>query len=102
MSAAYAGNPREGALRQEIVKIGQMMYEAGYLCGYEGNLSVRLGDDRILVTPSGLHKGLLRPEQLLVVDQARRVIGYPTEARRDLRRQASCPCIWRLIASGRT
>ena len=91
MSAAYAGNPREGALRQEIVKIGQMMYEAGYLCGYEGNLSVRLGDDRILVTPSGLHKGLLRPEQLLVVDQAGRVIGYPTEARRDLRPTSELP-----------
>ena len=43
MSAAYARDAREGDLRQEMVRIGQMMYERGLLCGFEGNLSVRLG-----------------------------------------------------------
>jgi L-fuculose-phosphate aldolase len=67
------------------------MYERGLLCGFEGNLSVRLGGDRILITPSGLHKGLLRPEQLLIVDIAGRVVGYSTEARRDLRPTSELP-----------
>lgn len=57
MSAAYAGHVQEGALRQEMVRIGQMMYAAGLLCGFEGNLSVRMSDSRILITPAGLHKG---------------------------------------------
>lgn len=91
MSAAYAGHVQEGALRQEMVRIGQMMYAAGLLCGYEGNLSVRLSENRILVTPAGLHKGLLRPEQLLVVDNEGRLIGYPTEARRGLRPTSELP-----------
>lgn len=91
MSAAYARNPHEGALRHEMVRIGQMMYEAGLLCGFEGNLSVRLDDNRILITPSGLHKGLLRPEQLLVVDNDGRVVGYSTEARRGLRPTSELP-----------
>lgn len=91
MSAAYAGHVQEGALRQEIVRIGQMMYAAGLLCGFEGNLSVRLSDSRILVTPAGLHKGLLRPEQLLVVDNEGRLIGYATEARRGLRPTSELP-----------
>ncbi len=91
MNAGYARDAREGAMRQEIVRVGQMMYAHGLLCGFEGNLSVRLDGDRILITPSGLHKGLLRPEQLLVVDPAGRVIGYPTEARRGLRPTSELP-----------
>jgi len=91
MSAVYARDAREGELRQQMVRIGQMMYERGLLCGFEGNLSVRLGDNRILITPSGLHKGLLRPEQLLIVDSEGRVIGYPTEARRRLRPTSELP-----------
>jgi L-fuculose-phosphate aldolase len=91
MSAGYAGNAREGSLRQEIVRIGQLMYERGLLCGFEGNLSVRLSDDRILTTPSGLHKGLLRPEQLLIVDTTGRVVGYSIEARRGLQPTSELP-----------
>lgn len=91
MSSPYARDAREGALRQEIVRIGQMMYDRGLLCGFEGNLSVRLGDNRILITPSGLHKGLLRPEQLLVVDNDGRVVGYSTEARRNLKPTSELP-----------
>lgn len=91
MSSAHAGGAREGALRQEIIKIGQMMYDKGLLCGYEGNLSARLGPDRILVTPSGLHKGLLRAEQILIVDLAGQVHGYQTEARRGLRPSSEMP-----------
>ena len=91
MSAVYARDAREGELRQQMVRIGQMMYERGLLCGFEGNLSVRLGDNRILISPSGLHKGLLRPEQLLIVDSEGRVIGYPTEARRGLRPTSELP-----------
>lgn len=87
----YGREAREGALRQEIVRIGQMMYDKGYLSGFEGNLSTRLDGDRILITPSGLHKGLLRPEQLLVVDTSGRVIGYQTEARRGLKPTSELP-----------
>ncbi len=88
---SYAREPREGALRQEIVRIGQLMYEQGLLCGFEGNLSVRLSPDRILITPSGLHKGLLRPEQLLIVDASGRLLGYQTEARQKLRPTSELP-----------
>ncbi len=91
MSAGYARDAREGALRLEIVRIGQMMYERGLLCGFEGNLSIRLDGQRFLITPSGLHKGLLKPEQLLIVDTSGRVIGYPTEARRGLKPTSELP-----------
>lgn len=72
---------REGQLRQEIVRFGQLMYARGLLCGFEGNLSARLDGGRVLITPSGLHKGLLEPEQLLVVNLSGRVVGSSAATR---------------------
>ncbi len=68
----------EQPLRDEIVRIGRLMYEKGFISSSEGNLSARLAADRFLITPSGLHKGFLEPDHLLVVDGTGRVSGaYP-------------------------
>lgn len=58
------GQPLAG----EIVEICGWMYQKGLIASSEGNVSASLGADRILVTPRGAHKGLLRPEQLVVTD----------------------------------
>lgn len=44
----------------------------GLLAGRDGNLSVRLGPDRVLVTPSGLIKALVTPGDMVEVDLAGR------------------------------
>jgi len=80
----------ERHLRAEIVGLGQLMHARGLLCGFEGNLSARLDDERLLITPSGLHKGLMREEQLLVVDLAGRVV-VASEATRGLRPTSELP-----------
>ena len=42
----------------------------------DGNLSVRLDDERILVTPTGMSKGAMRPSDMVVVDpEGRRLSG---------------------------
>jgi L-fuculose-phosphate aldolase len=70
--------PDEAALRAEMVRVGQWMHAHGLVDGTAGNLSARLGPGRVLATPSGLAKGLLAPEQLIVVDlDGRRVAGDP-------------------------
>lgn len=51
-----------------IVEVGRALYERGLIAGSEGNISARLDRDRILVTPSGLCKGKLNPDDLVVVD----------------------------------
>jgi L-fuculose-phosphate aldolase len=58
----------EDELREEIVRVGRLMHAHELVDGASGNLSVRLGPDRILATPSGLPKGFLEPHQLLVVN----------------------------------
>jgi L-fuculose-phosphate aldolase len=64
-------------LRQEIVKIGRLMYDKGLILASDGNISARLGHGRILLTPSGLHKGLLEPDQLIIVDETGKKVGGP-------------------------
>ena len=58
----------ERELRRQICKTGRKMYAHGFVVACEGNLSVRLDRDRILVTPAGACKGHLGPEDLLVTD----------------------------------
>lgn len=57
----------EHELRQEMIRLGRMMWERGYVAATDGNLSVRLGSDRLLVTASGLSKGFLSVDDLVVI-----------------------------------
>jgi L-fuculose-phosphate aldolase len=59
---------REVALRREIVRVCHLMYEKGLICATDGNVSARLAPNRLLLTPSGLHKGFITEEQIIVID----------------------------------
>lgn len=63
----------ESFFRQEIVRIGRLMYEKGYVVANDGNISCRISDG-ILITPSGVSKGAITPDSLLVVDEVGRVL----------------------------
>lgn len=53
-----------------------MLHKRHYVSGCDGNLSVRLEDDRILTTPTGMSKALLKPQHMVIVDcQGRRLQG---------------------------
>jgi L-fuculose-phosphate aldolase len=56
------------ALRKNMVEIGQEMYRRDFISGAAGNLSARLPDGNLLITPSGLNKGKLTPDALLIID----------------------------------
>jgi L-fuculose-phosphate aldolase len=44
------------------------MYERGQIVACEGNLSIRLDADRILTTPTCMNKGMMSPEDLVIMD----------------------------------
>ena len=68
--------PAERKYREEIVRYGRMLHDRGFVAAMDGNLSVRLNDDRILVTPTCVSKGTMRPADLVVVDvDGQRVSG---------------------------
>lgn len=60
--------PTERKYREEIVRYGRMLHERCFVAAMDGNLSVRLQGDRILVTPTCLSKGAMRPGDLVIVD----------------------------------
>ncbi len=57
----------EHELRREMVRVGRLMWERGYVAATDGNLSARLGSNRLLVTASGLSKGYLSEDDLIVI-----------------------------------
>ncbi len=58
----------EFELRQHLVEVCRRMYRQGYIAAADGNVSVRLGKDRVLITPSGMHKGYIDAQDLVVTD----------------------------------
>jgi len=66
--------PDENALRAEIVRIGRLMHAQELVDGTSGNISARLGPDAILTTPTGVAKGFLEPEHLIVVNMRGEVV----------------------------
>ena len=57
----------EHELRQEMVRVGRLMWERGYVAATDGNLSARLDAERLLVTASGLSKGFLSTDDMVVL-----------------------------------
>jgi L-fuculose-phosphate aldolase len=58
----------EDELRRELVRFGKWLYRLGYMPATSGNLSVRLDEDRLLVTPTGVSKYLLRSRDIILID----------------------------------
>ncbi len=52
----------------ELIEIGRLLHSRGWLPASGGNLSVRLEDERVLITASGSHKGHLTREDFVVVN----------------------------------
>ena len=64
--------------RVDICIAGRWMYEREYIVACEGNLSVRLDNERVLTTPTCMNKGMLAPEDLVIIDlEGRQVAGEP-------------------------
>lgn len=57
----------ETQLRSELVTIGRRLYEKNMIAAYDGNISVRCGNNCILTTPSGISKGFLNEDDLIVI-----------------------------------
>jgi L-fuculose-phosphate aldolase len=65
----------ETECRRAIVEAGRRLYERFFIAANDGNISCRLSSGEILVTPSGVSKGDLQPEQLLKVDAEGRLLA---------------------------
>ena len=58
----------EHQLRADIVEVGRRLYARGYTASNDGNISVRLEGDRLLMTPKSVCKGFMSPEMMCITD----------------------------------
>ena len=70
----------DGQLRQALVAAGRRLSRQGLVAGTGGNLSARLDERRILVTPSGVSKGEMEPDDLVMVALDSGVLQETAEA----------------------
>ena len=64
----------ETRLRTAIAEIGKLCYQKGFIVGADGNISARLQDGSVLITPAGAMKGFLSPENIAHVDMSGKVV----------------------------
>jgi len=58
----------DSQLRADIVEIGRRLYARGYTASNDGNISVRLDDDRLLMTPTNVCKGFMNEQMMVITD----------------------------------
>ena len=61
-------NKTEVAHRRDICAVGRWVHGKGYVAANDGNISVRLDGRRVLATPTLMSKGMMAPDDLVVVD----------------------------------
>ncbi len=62
--------------REDIVRVGRLMYEQGWIASSDGNISIRLDSGHLLSTPTGVRKGQLCVDDLIVCDmEGRKIAG---------------------------
>lgn len=57
--------PTDQEARELILEVGQRLYNKGFVASNDGNISCKVGDDAVWVTPTGVSKGFMT-EDLLV------------------------------------
>ncbi|MCG8484763.1 MAG: class II aldolase/adducin family protein [Clostridia bacterium] len=55
-------NVNEPKIRRDICTVGKKMYDKEFVAANDGNISVKINDHQILVTPTGVSKGDMTPE----------------------------------------
>lgn len=75
-SISYGALKTEAEHRRDVCSVGRWIRDRGYVASTDGNISVRLAPDRILISPTAISKGMMEPDDLVVIDSdGRRLSG---------------------------
>jgi L-fuculose-phosphate aldolase len=64
----FFNSPAIQALKQRICDIGRRIWAKNYVDGNGGNVTVRVGDNLVLCTPTLISKGFMTPEEMCLID----------------------------------
>ena len=73
----FFNSPAINKVKDQICEMGRRIYARGYTDGNGGNLSVRVGEDLVLCTPTLCCKGFMKREDICLCDMdAGQLCGY--------------------------
>jgi L-fuculose-phosphate aldolase len=67
-SKKFEMSKTEQDYREDIVRVCRLVHEKGWVAMNDGNVSIRLNDERILCTPTAISKSMVRQEDIIVCD----------------------------------
>ncbi|MDZ7638875.1 MAG: class II aldolase/adducin family protein [Bryobacterales bacterium] len=79
LQSQFQMHKTERELREDIVQVGRLVFEKGWVAANDGNISIRLDDERILCTPTATCKGMLHVDDLIIVD----MLGNKIQGRKE-------------------
>lgn len=59
---------------EQILEVGRRMYQRGFVAANDGNISVRVGEDAVWATPSGVSKGFMTEDMLVKVSMDGKIL----------------------------
>ena len=70
--------------RREICTAGRWIHSRAFVASTDGNISIRLDSRRVLTSPTGISKGLMSPDDLVITDFKGRKLAGRREASSEL------------------
>ena len=75
----------EEQVRADIVEVGRRLWDRGYVASNDGNISVRLDDQRLITTPKNVSKGFMTPDMMVITDLDGRKLSGEREPSSELK-----------------
>jgi len=63
-------------VRKEICEYGQKLYDKGFVAANDGNISAKISEDIIIVTPTGVSKGGMKPDDLVKMRLSGEILSH--------------------------
>jgi L-fuculose-phosphate aldolase len=63
------------SLKSELLAIGKRMYDRGYVASNDGNISVRVDPNTLLITATGVSKGFMQADDLIILDMNGQIVA---------------------------
>lgn len=76
--------------RLDMIEVGRRVHGRGWISSTDGNFSVKLDANRILTTPTGVHKGYLNVDDFIIVDMEGKKISGTRNPSTELAMHLTC------------
>lgn len=68
MASQWNSGINDRKLKEQICEIGRRVYNKGFAAANDGNISIRVGENEVLCSPTMICKGFMQPDDLCAVD----------------------------------